>query len=114
MFKKDFYIYQEDLIRYKPYKDDVSISEMVCELNKQFVSSNMKKLRVERVIDFLIVKGILSLEEDNIKVPTSKGKLIGLSIKEKINSNNEKYSYIAYDKAAQQYLLDHLYDVLYK
>lgn len=111
MDKKDFYIYQEDLIHYKPYEYDVSISEMVCELNKRFVSSDMKKLRLEQIIDFLIERDILS-QEDNKKMPTSKGNLLGVSIKEKINSKSEKYNCIVYDKAAQQYILDHLYEAL--
>ena len=63
MKKEEFYIYQEELIRYKFSHDKLSISKMVVELNKQFCSAGMKKLRIETITNYLVKQGFLFLNE---------------------------------------------------
>lgn len=112
MDKSEFYIFQEDLIRIRPYEKAMSISEIVGDLNNRFASENMKKLRIEIVVNYLIKKNFLYLDENNKKKPTQKGSILGISIKENINSNNEKYTCIIYNEKAQQFILDHLYEMI--
>ena len=111
MKKEEFYIYQEELIRYKFSHDKLSISKMVVELNKQFCSAGMKKLRIETITNYLVKQGFLFLNEEGYKRPAIEGKVLGISV-EKIVKENKEYMVNQYNRRAQSYVLDMLYDMI--
>ena len=111
MKKNSFYIFQEELICYKPCKDIVTISGFVEELNRAFGKEGMKRLRSSPFIDYLMNRGFLEMVNGEIR-PTRKGELLGISIKELSDKEGYRHCLNVYDRKAQQYLLDHLYDVL--
>ena len=50
MNKRNFYIYQEDLIRYEVSQKPLAISQLVEDLNKKYGQENMRKLRTVEVL----------------------------------------------------------------
>ena len=78
MGKKEFYIYQEDLIKYKESQVPVNLSKFVKDLNIKFCEEDMKKLRTEKITTFLVERGYLLEGEERYRRPTTKGKLLGI------------------------------------
>ncbi len=109
MEKKNFYIYQEDLVRYEVNGKEKTISQFVSEINKQYCRSDMKKLMTKRITDYLIAKGYL---DKNDRTPTSKGKLLGIKMDEVVDKNGEVREVNFYNVRAQKYLLDNLYEII--
>ncbi len=112
MKKKEFYIYQEDLIQYQIKRDYITISQMVNELNLKFCQNNMKKLRSEVITDFLVENGFLVLNTNKRKVPTKKGEILGIKYKKYIEKNAVEYEMNMYNKRAQKFILDNLYEII--
>lgn len=112
MKKKKFYIYQEDLIQYQINRDYITISQMVNELNLKFCQDNMKKLRSEVITDFLVENGFLVLNTNKRKIPTKKGEILGIKYKKYIDLNGIEYEINMYNKRAQKFILDNLYEII--
>lgn len=113
MVKKEFYIYQEDLIKYELKEEFLTISKLVVNLNVKYCESDMKKLRTETITDFLLMKGYLYLDKDTYKKPTLKGKILGITRGEISDKEGNKYSVNLYNLRAQKYIIDNIYDILY-
>lgn len=58
MKKREFYIYQEDLVRYRTKRNCVTISQLVGDLNENYCVENMLKLRTETITNYLKKKDI--------------------------------------------------------
>ena len=112
MKKREFYIYKEDLIKYKAKQEPVRISQMVEDLNNKFCLENMKKLRTTNITNFLLKQNYLCLSKDGRKRPTSNGKLLGIQIGQFEDENGNKIPVNLYNIRAQQYILDKLYQIL--
>ncbi len=110
--KRVFYIYQEDLIEYNVCDSDLSITEFVQRLNKTFCTEDMKKLRAEQIIDYLVKEGFLERKADKTKVPTTKGKLMGIGEEERTGKDGVIYSVITYTPKGQLYILDKIYKII--
>lgn len=112
MNKKQFYVYQEDLIKYKSNKVPVTISNLVQEFNERFCSAEMKRLRTENITDFLIKQRYLYLDKDGAKRPTEKGKWLGISTQKIANENGKEYLMNMYNSRAQKYIFDNIYEII--
>lgn len=110
--KMEFYIYQEDLIKYNVCDSNVSITEFVQRLNKTFCIEDMKKLRAEQIIDYLVKEGFLERNADKTKIPSTKGKLMGIGTEERIGKDGEIYKVITYTPKGQLYILDKIYKII--
>ena len=104
MNKKDFYIYQEDLIRYKISQSNITISQLVEDLNKYYCQENMQKLRTEKITNYLSAKGYLFLNEEMKKRPTLKGKLLGIEVERITQKNGQLYEVNLYNERAKKYI----------
>ena len=85
MKKISFYIYQEDLIKYETEQEYVTISQLVCDLNQKYCTANMLRLRTETITEYLKEQNYLCVD---------------------------KYVVNLYNKKAQQYILDNLYNII--
>ena len=111
MDKKAFYIFQEDLVKITPSDSGVCITEIVNLLNL-YCSPNMRKLRTVQISSFLVKKGYLYEADKGVNRPTQKGKLLGIYIGRRESKANNTYLVNLYNGRAQQYIFDHLYDIL--
>lgn len=111
MSKRKFYIYQEELIRYKVSTESITISQLVRDLNDRYCKEDMVKLRTETITNYLSDKGYLFLE-DNKKRPTFKGKLLGIEVGCITDRNGQTHEVNLYNERAQKYVLDNLYEMI--
>lgn len=75
----------------------------------------MKKLKTTVITDWLLEKGFLQLQKGtdgkNQRIPTQSGREIGLLAQIRQGKYGE-YQAVFYDAQAQQFVLDHLFDML--
>lgn len=111
MEKENFYIYQEDLIQTKVLDNPITISGFVSYLNGLYCGNNMKKMRSEKVISYLHQKKYIEIQ-DNIRIPTKLGEMIGIFRQSRINDNGQRYDCLVLTDKAQQMLLDNFYKII--
>ena len=110
--KRDFYVFQEDLIGFKLGIDNVTLSEFARIINQTFGSPDMKKLRVESLIEFLVKKKMIRRDETGILIPTLKGRAVGINQQTRINTSNKEYMVNVYSKNVLSYILDNIYKII--
>ena len=64
MIKKKFYLYQEDLIKYKIDIKNITISKLVEDLNSKFGRDDMQKLRTETITNYLTANRYLFIRNN--------------------------------------------------
>lgn len=111
MQKRDFYIYQEDLINYTMKEEPVTISKLVEDLNVKYCENDMKKLRPETITNFLLKQGYLLMDENARKSPTPKGKFLGIVVGYISDKDGNKHLINLYNVRAQKYIMDNIYDM---
>lgn len=112
MQKRDFYIYQEDLIKYPMQEEPLTISKLVKDLNDRYCESDMKKLRIDTITDFLVKQGYLFINENSRKIPTPKGNILGIIMGYIVDKDGNKHLVNLYTVRAQKYIIDNLYDII--
>jgi len=112
MQKRDFYIYQEDLIKYSVTKENVTISKLVEDLNVKYCENDMRRLRTETITNFLIKQGYLFRDKNARKRPTLKGKILGIEVGYILDEDGNKYLTNLYTMKAQKYIIDNIYDMI--
>ena len=112
MKKKKFYVYQEDLIRYKIDMEKVMISKLVEDLNSKFSQENMQKLRTETITNYLMLNDYLTIIDSDKKRPTLKGKLLGIEVGMITDKRGQEIEVNLYNERAQNYILDNLYEMI--
>ena len=110
--KREFYIYQEELVGFKLSDDTLTLSEYVKILNDTFCEPDMKKMRVEKVISYLIAHRFLKRNDRNMLVPTIKGKLFGIFQEERVCRSGDRYIVNIYPNCVLKYLTDNIYSII--
>lgn len=112
MIKKKFYLYQEDLIKYKIDIKNITISKLVEDLNSKFGRDDMQKLRTETITNYLTANRYLFITESDKKRPTLKGKLLGIEVGIITDKRGQEIEVDLYNERAQNYILDNLYEMI--
>jgi hypothetical protein len=109
-YVKKFCLSPEDIARVF-ITEKSTISVFVREINK-VIPGNMKSLAASSVTNWLVKIGYLDeiLKDDGHKtrIPSDRGKSIGITSEQKIGPNGE-YTSIIYDANAQRFILDNLF-----
>ena len=91
--------------------EESSISLFVKEINK-VIPENMKPLSAFSVTKWLAKIGyldeVLTANGRKTKIPTDKGKSIGISSEQRVGSKGE-YTAVIYDEKAQRFILENLF-----
>lgn len=115
--KGDFYITEEELCRAKPVQEPIRITQFVSMLMEAINDPNRKRMNTTTITGWLIEKGFMSKQQDadgkGKRLPTAMGEQIGMSTKIRQGQNGE-YQAVYYSAEAQQFLLDHLQEMLRK
>ena len=110
-----FSITAEQLARVPVTQEPVRISQLVERISMAVGDPQMRKLSTTVVTDWLMAKGFLEKQTGpdgkGSRVPTQNGLMIGLSIQTRMGQYGE-YRAVLYNPAAQQFVLDHLMDIL--
>lgn len=116
--KEDFYITSEELRDIALPQENITISHLAFIINSQVSSNDRKRLQATELTAWLVDEGFLDFEMDssgNIwKTPTDDGKQLGIIPVTRINSIGKKYSANTYTPQAQQFIVDHLTEILGK
>lgn len=112
---REFSITPQQICSVRPERYAVRITEFVKMLHNAAGDQGQKILPPTRITDWLAQNGFLeNLRDENGKryrMPTEAGKQIGLRADKRSNSNRE-YVVVLYEPQAQQFLLDHYWEIV--
>ena len=115
--KREFTISPQQLARVAPMPYPIRITEFTMMLHDAVGDPQMRQLNPTRITMWLQIKGFLenqvASDGKNTKVPTQAGHKIGISTRLS-QSRFGEYRGIYYDACAQQFLLDHLPEILWQ
>lgn len=113
--KGTFYITEEELQRVRPAQEPIRITQFVDLVMEAVNDPNRKRLNTTTITGWLIEKGFMSKQDDadgkSKRLPTAMGAQIGLSTKIRQGQYGD-YQAVYYSTEAQQFLLDHLQEIL--
>lgn len=113
--EKKFYITQEELSRIQPAWGELRISQLTERITEAVNDPARKRLKTTTVTNWLVEKGFLEKRVDpagkSRRLPTAAGEQLGLITREQ-QGQNGPYQAVYYSKEAQQFVLDHLMEVL--
>ena len=109
--KENFYLTISQREKYAFSEEPISMSAVIARFNELIDLDTMKKLRPKTVKDWLINRGLLKIVVDSAgyrrKYPTKEGAALGICMT--LNEfNGQRRSYVAYDRNAQQFIMDNL------
>lgn len=114
--KGDFYITEEELRRVKPSQEPILISQFLELVMNAIGDPERKRLSHTTITNWLIVKGFLQKQESpdgkSKRLPTPAGEQLGLTVRTR-EGQYGTYQAVYYSQGAQQFLLDHLQDILH-
>lgn len=112
-----FVLSQEQLARIQISHEPIRVTQFVERISAATDNTQMKKLKTTVITDWLLEKGFLKLQKGtdgkNTRIPTQSGREIGLFTQIRQGKYGE-YQAVFYDSQAQQFVLDHLFDMLEK
>lgn len=115
--KVSFFITEEEIQSIKTLNGVVHMTKFVDNINEIVENDGMKKLKSQTITSWLEEKGFLVTETRDdgtkTKVTTEDGVALGIARIEKSGMRGI-YHLNVYDENAQQFILDHLIDILNK
>lgn len=113
--KKAFWLSVDDLNAFAFSDTPISISEICKRLNDLKRDDGMKKFSRKRVVEWLMLTGLLETDTDEAGVvrkrPTEQGKNIGINCETRVGTRGN-YTAVFYNREAQQFILDNFYNIL--
>lgn len=96
-------------------QEPIRVTQLVDRISEAVGDPGMKKLKITVITDWLLEKGFLEKQTDpdgkNRRIPTRNGLMIGLSTQTRQGQYGE-YQAVFYNSDAQQFVLDHLAEML--
>lgn len=113
--QKDFSITDEELRRINPSQEPIRITQFVELVMNAINDADRKRLKTTTITSWLIEKGFMSKQADadgkTKRLPTAMGEQIGLTVKLR-EGQYGTYQAVYYSAEAQQFILDHLQEIL--
>ena len=110
-----FTISPDQLAQVRVSQEPVRITQLVDMIGAAVENPQMKKLSTTTITNWLLENGFLEKQMGpdgkNRRVPTHNGSMLGLSTETRQGQYGE-YQAVFYSAAAQQFVLDHLPDIL--
>ena len=104
----------EQLMQYRFPPEPRTVSRFVQAVNDTVDLNRVRSLRVRDVTDWLVERGLLvetaAADGRKHRIPTDEGRALGISSSEKTGRDG-RYISVAYNQAAQTYLLDHMAEI---
>ena len=107
---------EEELRRVKPSQEPILISQFLELVMNAIGDTERKRLSHTTITNWLILKGFLQKQESpdgkSKRLPTQAGEQLGLTVRTR-EGQYGTYQAVYYSQGAQQFLLDHLQDILH-
>lgn len=113
--KLPFFITAEQLERFEYSDEPVSVSVITAGINSCTHNDSRGKLKATDITEWLVSRKLLDIVEiggRRYKLPTEEGEQLGLSLERRKNVGGENYDIVLYDRAAQEYVISHIEDML--
>ena len=99
------------------YQEDKSISKVVGQINDAIDVNVYKKVSVPMVTRWLKQNGLIHEVHDQelgkvVTVPTEKGKSLGIWAEKRVSLHGTEYILVVYGKQAQEYIVQHLGEIV--
>ena len=108
--KQEFSLFPEEAENYN-YDGYKTVSEIRDEMNRICERENVKKLPATRLTEILLEEGIISGDFDSddtySKIPTEKGKKLGVIVEDRISQKGNEYHVLKYSTDIQSILVQH-------
>lgn len=104
-----------DVLSKYEYKEDLTISHFMEQINSLIDTAKYKRLVYNPVLKWLIGNGYLqeeTIEGKLSKIPTEKGKQIGIRAENRENLNGATYIALVYDKRAQEFIISNISNMI--
>ena len=109
--KAGFNVTGNELTGYRIDTTPIPISEITKRINALVDAEEMTQLKYSSITSYLMQNGLITEEQNDdgkkAKVPTDKGRSIGISREERIGTNGNYYVTV-YNAEAQKYILDNM------
>ena len=110
-----FNIRTEQLAQVRVSQEPVRVTQLIEMISAVASDPQMKKLRTTVITDWLLEKGFMEKQTGpdgkSIRLPTQNGLMLGMSTQARQGQYGE-YQAVFYNAAAQQFVLDHLPEML--
>lgn len=95
-------------------EEELPITKFVQKINEKIDQSQMKKLRVTQVTQWLLKRGYLVKVETPdgkaARIPSESGRILGISVQRR-QRDSEEFCMNFYSKEAQKFILSHLREI---
>ena len=112
---KEFRITREQLYRVRLSDTPVSLTQLLEQIVAVVGDPEMKRPNAKRFSDWLLARGLLTVEQTpdgkTRRVPTQEGIRLGM-VTQIRQGNDGEYVAVSYNRNAQCFLLDHLFEIL--
>ena len=113
--KQLFYVAAEDGLKIQLSAVPIPVSEITRRINELISVEHMTKLNYKHILNWLFEIGALHFVSDDegkmTRQPTSTGLHLGIHIEKRLGARGT-YHVIVYDEIGQQFILDHLDDII--
>ena len=113
--KKPFYLGHEARKGFRYSKMPIPVSEITRRINELISDEDMTKLNYKHILNWLFEIGALHFVSDDegkmTRQPISTGLHLGIHIEKRLGARGT-YHVIVYDEIGQQFILDHLDDII--
>ncbi|MDO5136719.1 MAG: RQC domain-containing protein, partial [Eubacteriales bacterium] len=109
--KKSAFFFTGEMEQKMDFSKETTISELVSQLNDAREDEGMKRLTVKFVTEKLVEEELLLVVTEgdkSRKVPTEKGKAMGIRSEERTSQNGYTYEVLLYKEEAQRYIAGQL------
>lgn len=115
--RKDFYITEQEYSRLRPLQENARITQLITHIAQAIDDPERKQLKTTVVTDWLMKKGFMTKETlpdgKTKRLPTSAGMQLGIMTQLQ-QGQHGAYEAVYYTPGAQQFVLDHLPEMLEK
>ena len=99
-------------LNYFEYSDTpISVSAITVKVNELNKDGTRQKLKATDITEWLLDNGYLKMTEINskkYKLPTPKGKILGLTTETRVNNDGEWYKVVLYNRTAQEFIIENI------
>ncbi len=110
--KGSFFITEKQRALLTVYPEDKKISEIAKEINRVTKENEARGLSPVCINDWLEAEGYLCRSDLKGRIPTDKGKQLGITYEYQVKDDGEEYYLCSYNRQAQKFIYEHIDDVV--
>ena len=111
-----FVIEPEKLNEYEYSDSPIPVSKIAVQINELNKDETRQKLKATDITEWLLNNDYLKATEINgkkYKLPTPKGKELGLATETRVSKDGEWYKIVLYNRAAQEFVIENIIKVMF-